>query len=44
MIQSLTYFHTIFVTLIGLLVFGEVLELHVAFGGGVVIASGLFTL
>ncbi|MBB5722902.1 drug/metabolite transporter (DMT)-like permease [Loktanella ponticola] len=42
-VQPFAYLQLVFATAIGLLVFGEALELHVALGAGLVIASGLFT-
>ena len=43
-LQPFAYFHLVFASLIGLLVFGEALEINVALGAGVIVASGLFTL
>ena len=43
-LQPFAYFHLVFVTLIGITIFGETLSFHVALGSGVVIAAGLFTL
>lgn len=42
-VQPFAYLQLVFASTIGLLVFGEILELHVALGAGLVIASGLFT-
>jgi drug/metabolite transporter (DMT)-like permease len=42
-VQPFAYLQLVFASTIGLMVFGEVLELHVALGAGLVIASGLFT-
>jgi drug/metabolite transporter (DMT)-like permease len=42
-VQPFAYLHLVFASALGILVFGEVLELHVAFGAALVIASGLFT-
>jgi len=42
-VQPFAYLQLVFATAIGLLVFSEVLELHVALGACLVISSGLFT-
>jgi drug/metabolite transporter (DMT)-like permease len=42
-VQPFAYLQLVFASTLGIFVFGEVLELHVAFGAGLVIASGLFT-
>ncbi len=41
---AIAYLQIVFVTLIGLTVYGEVLELPVAFGAGIIIAAGLYAL
>jgi drug/metabolite transporter (DMT)-like permease len=43
-VQPYAYLQIVFVTLIGLTVYGEVLELPVAFGAGIIIAAGLYAL
>ena len=43
-LQPFAYFHLIFVTLIGITIFGEKLSFHIALGTGIVIVAGLFTL
>jgi drug/metabolite transporter (DMT)-like permease len=43
-IQPFAYLQLVFASALGITVFGEVLELHVALGAGVVVAAGLFTL
>lgn len=43
-LQPFAYFHLVFVTLIGIAVFGETLSFHIALGSAVVIGAGLFTL
>ena len=43
-VQPFAYLQLVFATLIGVTVFGEVLELHVIVGAGIVLAAGLFTL
>ncbi|MEM9228190.1 MAG: DMT family transporter [Pseudomonadota bacterium] len=43
-IQPFAYFQLVFAALLGVTVFGEVLEIPVVLGAGVIIASGLFTL
>ncbi|MEO9863788.1 MAG: DMT family transporter [Yoonia sp.] len=42
-VQPFAYLQLVFASTIGIIVFSEVLELHVAVGAGLVIASGLFT-
>lgn len=42
-VQPFAYLQLVFASTIGITVFSEVLELHVAVGAGLVIASGLFT-
>lgn len=43
-VQPFAYFQLVFVTALGLLVFGETLELNVAIGAIIVVAAGVFTL
>ena len=43
-IQPFAYLQLVFASALGITVFGEVLELHVAIGATVVVAAGLFTL
>ncbi|MCB2095318.1 MAG: DMT family transporter [Rhodobacteraceae bacterium] len=43
-IQPFAYFQLVFVSLIGLLVFGETLEANVVAGAAIVVGAGLFTL
>jgi drug/metabolite transporter (DMT)-like permease len=43
-IQAFTYLQLVFASLLGIAVFGEVLEPHVALGAVVVVCAGLFTL
>jgi drug/metabolite transporter (DMT)-like permease len=43
-IQPFAYLQLVFATVLGITVFHEVLELHVAIGAGVVVLAGLFTL
>ncbi|MEM1341024.1 MAG: DMT family transporter [Pseudomonadota bacterium] len=43
-VQPFAYFQLIFAAGIGLLVFGEALELNVIIGGAIVVGAGLFTL
>jgi drug/metabolite transporter (DMT)-like permease len=42
-VQPFAYLQLVFASALGITIFGEVLELHVALGAGLVIASGLFT-
>jgi drug/metabolite transporter (DMT)-like permease len=42
-VQPFAYLQLVFASALGIMIFGEVLELHVAIGAGIVIASGLFT-
>lgn len=42
-VQPFAYLQLVFASALGITIFGEVLELHVAIGAGIVIASGLFT-
>ena len=43
-VQPFAYFQMVFATLVGVSVFGEVLELPVILGAGLIVAAGLFTL
>ncbi|MEL7098193.1 MAG: DMT family transporter [Pseudomonadota bacterium] len=43
-VQPFAYFQMVFATLVGVFVFGEVLELPVLFGAALIVAAGLFTL
>jgi drug/metabolite transporter (DMT)-like permease len=43
-VQPFAYFQLVFAAALGLLVFGETLELNVALGAALVVAAGLFTL
>ncbi len=43
-VQPFAYLQLVFASIIGLTVFGETLEPHVALGAAIVIAAGLFTL
>ncbi|MEJ6396904.1 DMT family transporter [Yoonia sp. 208BN28-4] len=43
-VQPFAYLQLVFASVIGLSIFGETLELHVAVGAAIVIAAGLFTL
>jgi drug/metabolite transporter (DMT)-like permease len=43
-VQPFAYFQLVFAVAIGMLVFGEVLELNVAIGATIIVASGLFAL
>ncbi len=43
-LQPFAYFHLVFVTLIGITIFGETVSLQIALGSGMVITAGLFTL
>ena len=42
-VQPFAYLHLVFASALGIMIFGEVLELHVAIGAALIIASGLFT-
>jgi len=42
-VQPFAYFHLVFGSMVGVLVFGEVIALNVSFGAAIVIAAGLFT-
>ena len=43
-VQPFAYFHLIFGSAIGMLVFAEVLHLNVGVGAFIIVAAGLFTL
>ncbi|QBY01696.1 DMT family transporter [Rhodophyticola sp. CCM32] len=43
-VQPFAYLHLVFVSAIGLTVFGETLQANVVIGAGLVVAAGLFTL
>ncbi len=43
-VQPFAYFHLIWASILGLLVFGEVLRDNVILGAGLIVAAGLFTL
>ncbi len=43
-IQPFAYLQMVFAIFIGMSVFGETLEPHVAFGGAIIVAAGLYTL
>lgn len=43
-LQPFAYFQLLFVTVIGISLFGESLHMHVVVGCGVIVAAGLFTL
>jgi drug/metabolite transporter (DMT)-like permease len=43
-IQPFSYLQLVFASILGIVVFNEVLQPHVALGAGIVIAAGLFTL
>ena len=43
-LQPFAYFHLVFASLIGLMIFAETLKWNVAIGASVIVASGLFTL
>ena len=43
LLQPFVYFHLVFVTFIGVYVFGEKIELSVLIGSIIVVASGLYT-
>ena len=42
-VQPFAYFHLVFGTIVGVTIFGEVVELNVAIGAVIVVAAGLFT-
>ena len=43
-VQPFAYFQMVFAILLGVTVFGEVLELPTLFGAALIVAAGLFTL
>lgn len=43
-VQPFAYLQLVFAATIGILVFGETLQVNVAIGAGLVVAAGLFTL
>mgnify|MGYP002632950069 FL=1 len=43
-VQPFAYLQLVFVTVLGVTVFGEAIRLNVALGTGIVVAAGLFTL
>ena len=43
LLQPFTYLHLVFVSIIGVVIFDEVLEFEVLIGSGIVISAGLFT-
>ena len=43
-VQPFAYFQLVFASALGVLVFSESIEANVAFGAGLVVAAGLFTL
>ncbi len=43
-VQPFAYLQLVFASALGVLVFGEIVEAHVAIGAGIVVAAGLFTL
>jgi len=43
-VQPFAYFQLVFVSIIGVLVFGERIMLHTAIGAGIVVGAGLFTI
>ena len=42
-VQPFAYFHLVFGSMVGVLVFGEVIALNVSLGAAIVVAAGLFT-
>jgi len=42
-VQPFAYFQLVFVSIIGVFLFGEVIQLNVAFGAGLIVAAGVFT-
>jgi len=42
--QPFAYFHLVFVSVIGLFIFGESLDLMIVVGASIIVASGLFTI
>ena len=43
-VQPFAYLQIVFVTVIGITIYGEVLHLHVAIGAAIVVMAGLFAL
>ncbi|MGB7242702.1 MAG: DMT family transporter [Sulfitobacter sp.] len=43
-LQPFAYFHLVFASALGVMIFGETLHLNVVFGAGIIVAAGLFTL
>ncbi len=43
-VQPFAYFQLMFVSIIGITIFGETIRLNVAIGAGLIVAAGLFTL
>ena len=43
-VQPFAYFHLVFASVIGMVVFGEILQTNVALGAGIIVVAGLFTL
>ena len=43
-VQPFAYFHLVFASLVGLLVFGEILRVNVVLGAALIVAAGIFTL
>ncbi|APX12792.1 DMT family transporter [Tateyamaria omphalii] len=43
-VQPFAYFQMVFAALVGITVFGEVMEVNVIFGAAIIVAAGLFTL
>jgi len=43
-VQPFAYFQMVFAALVGITVFGEVLEVNVIIGAGIIVGAGLFTL
>ena len=43
-VQPFAYFQMVFATLVGILVFGEVLEISTLLGAAIIVGAGLFTL
>lgn len=42
-VQPFAYFQLVFVSFIGVMVFGETIQMNVAMGAGLIVAAGLFT-
>ena len=43
LLQPFVYFHLVFVSIIGVLIFDETIEFPVVVGSGMIILSGLYT-